>query len=96
MMREQRRESVGKRRAGADRHARSSPPSPPPQLCTPSFLTSLILMILFPLSIYAFTLPLPYIAIASSLPRGFISGAAVLVAGLVLYCLTPPQTPSNQ
>ncbi|KAJ4804816.1 hypothetical protein LUZ62_017382 [Rhynchospora pubera] len=48
-----------------------------------------------PLSIYAFTLPLPYIA-ASSLPGGFVTGAAVLVAGLVLYCLTPPQTPSNR
>ncbi|WOL04061.1 protein CLT1, chloroplastic [Canna indica] len=48
-----------------------------------------------PLSIYAFTLPLPYIGAASSLPTGFVSGAAVLVAGLLLYCWCPPPSTST-
>ncbi|ERN18450.1 protein CLT1, chloroplastic isoform X1 [Amborella trichopoda] len=42
-----------------------------------------------PLSIYAFTLPLPYIGAPSTLPPGFILGATVLVAGLLVYCLPP-------
>ncbi|XP_072984471.1 protein CLT1, chloroplastic-like isoform X1 [Typha latifolia] len=48
-----------------------------------------------PLSIYAFTLPLPYIGVASSLPSGFVAGATVLVAGLFLYCLFPPPSSCN-
>ncbi|OEL34078.1 Protein CLT1, chloroplastic [Dichanthelium oligosanthes] len=44
-----------------------------------------------PLSIYAFTLPLPYIGVASSLPSGFVAGAAVLTAGLLLYSLPQAQ-----
>ncbi|KAF9592236.1 hypothetical protein IFM89_012812 [Coptis chinensis] len=43
-----------------------------------------------PLSVYAFTLPLPYIGVASSLPAGFVSGVVVLVAGLLVYSWTPP------
>ncbi|KAF5183365.1 Clt3 protein [Thalictrum thalictroides] len=42
-----------------------------------------------PLSVYAFTLPLPYIGVASSLPAGFVSGVVVLVAGLLVYAWTP-------
>ncbi|XP_042463126.1 protein CLT1, chloroplastic-like [Zingiber officinale] len=48
-----------------------------------------------PLSIYVFTLPLPYIGVASSLPSGFIAGAIVLVSGLLLYCWCPPLTTST-
>ncbi|KAL6616721.1 hypothetical protein ACP70R_038991 [Stipagrostis hirtigluma subsp. patula] len=48
-----------------------------------------------PLSIYAFTLPLPYIGVASSLPPGFVAGAAVLTAGLLLYSLPQPQHSGN-
>uniref|UniRef100_A0ACD5XDM2 Uncharacterized protein n=1 Tax=Avena sativa TaxID=4498 RepID=A0ACD5XDM2_AVESA len=44
-----------------------------------------------PLSIYAFTLPLPYIGVASTLPPGFVAGAVVLIAGLILYSLPQPQ-----
>ncbi|KAL6853909.1 hypothetical protein ACP4OV_019938 [Aristida adscensionis] len=44
-----------------------------------------------PLAIYAFTLPLPYIGVPSSLPPGFVAGAAVLTAGLLLYSLPQPQ-----
>ncbi|KAF9589096.1 hypothetical protein IFM89_018827 [Coptis chinensis] len=43
-----------------------------------------------PLSVYVFTLPLPYIGVASSLPAGFVSGVVVLVAGLLVYAWTPP------
>ncbi|RZC77663.1 hypothetical protein C5167_001852 [Papaver somniferum] len=43
-----------------------------------------------PLSVYAFTLPLPYIGVASSLPAGFVMGASVLVVGLLVYTRTPP------
>ncbi|XP_042436687.1 protein CLT1, chloroplastic-like isoform X5 [Zingiber officinale] len=49
-----------------------------------------------PLAIYAFTLPLPYIGVASSLPAGFVTGAMVLVGGLLLYCwCSLPRTTSD-
>ncbi|CAM8975574.1 unnamed protein product [Rhodiola kirilowii] len=48
-----------------------------------------------PLSIYVFTLPLPYIGVASSLPSGFVAGAAVLVMGMLVYAWTPP-TEANE
>ncbi|VAH69416.1 unnamed protein product [Triticum turgidum subsp. durum] len=44
-----------------------------------------------PLSIYAFTLPLPYIGVASTLPPGFVAGAAVLIAGLLMHSLPQPE-----
>ncbi|XP_077218013.1 CRT (chloroquine-resistance transporter)-like transporter 1 [Tasmannia lanceolata] len=43
-----------------------------------------------PLSVYAFTLPLPYIGAPSTLPAGFVSGIFVLVVGMLLYAWTPP------
>lgn len=42
-----------------------------------------------PISIYVFTLPLPYLGVASSLPTGFVAGAIVLVFGLLVYAWTP-------
>lgn len=42
-----------------------------------------------PISIYMFTLPLPYIGVASALPTGFVAGAVILVLGLVIYAWTP-------
>lgn len=42
-----------------------------------------------PLSVFAFTLPLPYIGVPSSLPSGFISGVLVLVSGLLVYAWAP-------
>ncbi|KAJ4977618.1 hypothetical protein NE237_008398 [Protea cynaroides] len=45
-----------------------------------------------PLSVYAFTLPLPYIGVASSLPPGFLTGVAVLVSGLLFYSWSPSST----
>ncbi|KAI0519946.1 hypothetical protein KFK09_007409 [Dendrobium nobile] len=50
-----------------------------------------------PLSIYAFTLPLPFIGAPSPLPAGFMLGAAVLVAGLLIYTWTPsPARPTTK
>ncbi|KAJ4970137.1 hypothetical protein NE237_003236 [Protea cynaroides] len=48
-----------------------------------------------PLAVYAFTLPLPYIGIASSLPTGFVTGVVVLISGLLLYCWSPSSNSST-
>ncbi|KAL5582675.1 hypothetical protein UlMin_015117 [Ulmus minor] len=48
-----------------------------------------------PMSVYLFTLPLPYLGIASSLPRGFVAGTIVLVMGLLIYAWTPQLGSSN-
>ncbi|XP_017983858.1 PREDICTED: protein CLT1, chloroplastic isoform X1 [Theobroma cacao] len=42
-----------------------------------------------PISVYVFTLPLPYLGVASSLPTGFVAGAVVLVLGLLVYAWSP-------
>ncbi|GLT58697.1 hypothetical protein SLA2020_315680 [Shorea laevis] len=42
-----------------------------------------------PISVYLFTMPLPYLGVASSLPPGFVAGAIVLVMGLFIYAWTP-------
>ncbi|CAJ1971254.1 unnamed protein product [Sphenostylis stenocarpa] len=42
-----------------------------------------------PISIYVFTMPLPYLGVASSLPTGFMAGAIVLILGLLIYAWTP-------
>ncbi|WJX64506.1 Protein clt1, chloroplastic [Trifolium repens] len=42
-----------------------------------------------PISIYVFTLPLPYLGVASSLPTGFVAGAIILLIGLLFYAWTP-------
>lgn len=42
-----------------------------------------------PIAVYVFTLPLPYLGVASSLPTGFVAGAIVLVLGLLIYAWTP-------
>ncbi|XP_021279050.1 protein CLT1, chloroplastic isoform X2 [Herrania umbratica] len=42
-----------------------------------------------PISVYVFTLPLPYLGVASSLPTGFVAGAIILVLGLLVYAWSP-------
>ncbi|XP_027939260.1 protein CLT3, chloroplastic-like isoform X4 [Vigna unguiculata] len=42
-----------------------------------------------PISIYVFTMPLPYLGVASSLPTGFMAGAIILLLGLLIYAWTP-------
>lgn len=46
-----------------------------------------------PISVFLFTLPLPYLGVASSLPSGFVAGVLVLVAGMLIYSWTP--SPNN-
>lgn len=42
-----------------------------------------------PIAVYFFTLPLPYLGVASSLPTGFVAGTVILVLGMLLYAWTP-------
>ncbi|XVF04845.1 hypothetical protein REPUB_Repub05bG0120400 [Reevesia pubescens] len=42
-----------------------------------------------PISVYVFTLPLPYLGVASSLPTGFVAGAIILIMGLLIYAWSP-------
>ena len=48
-----------------------------------------------PISVFMFTLPLPYLGVASSLPPGFVAGAVVLLVGMLIYGSTPLLTPSS-
>ncbi|KAL6516361.1 Protein clt1, chloroplastic [Orobanche gracilis] len=50
---------------------------------------------MFPISVYLFTLPLPYLGVASSLPRGFVAGAIILIVGLLVYTWTPSLNSSS-
>ncbi|GLJ28881.1 hypothetical protein SUGI_0569260 [Cryptomeria japonica] len=50
-------------------------------------ISSLSATLAVPISIYVFTLPLPYIGAEPALPPTFILGAAILVFGLVIYNL---------
>ncbi|XP_039022958.1 protein CLT1, chloroplastic-like isoform X2 [Hibiscus syriacus] len=47
-----------------------------------------------PISVYVFTLPLPYLGVASSLPTGFVAGAIILVLGLLIYSWSPSGSPT--
>lgn len=49
-----------------------------------------------PISVFLFTLPLPYIGVASSLPPGFIAGAIILVLGMLVYTWRPSSRLKNQ
>lgn len=51
--------------------------------------TLLVYINAVPISVYVFTLPLPYLGVASSLPTGFVAGAIILVTGLLIYAWTP-------
>ncbi|RZB67281.1 protein CLT3, chloroplastic-like isoform X1 [Glycine soja] len=48
-----------------------------------------------PISIYVFTMPLPYLGVASSLPTGFMAGAIILILGLLIYAWTPSNGSSS-
>ncbi|KAI3723756.1 hypothetical protein L2E82_35513 [Cichorium intybus] len=57
-------------------------------------VSSLASTVSVPISVFLFTLPLPYLGVASSLPSGFIGGAVVLVMGMLIYAWTPsPNAP---
>ncbi|KAE8732375.1 phenylalanine N-monooxygenase-like [Hibiscus syriacus] len=47
-----------------------------------------------PIAVYIFTLPLPYLGVASPLPTGFVAGAIILVIGLLIYAWSPSSSSS--
>ncbi|CAN1250428.1 Protein CLT3, chloroplastic [Linum perenne] len=49
-----------------------------------------------PIAVYMFTLPLPYLGVASTLPKGFVGGAIILVLGLLVYLWTPSARQTTQ
>ncbi|XP_009603800.1 protein CLT3, chloroplastic isoform X1 [Nicotiana tabacum] len=49
-----------------------------------------------PISVFLFTLPLPYLGVASSLPPGFVAGAIILVLGMLIYTWRPLNRLNNQ
>ncbi|KAL0730216.1 hypothetical protein Bca4012_026309 [Brassica carinata] len=53
-------------------------------------VSSLASTVSVPIAVYFFTLPLPYLGVASSLPTGFVAGTVILVLGMLLYAWTPP------
>ncbi|CAL8153280.1 unnamed protein product [Prunus armeniaca] len=58
-------------------------------------LSSLASTFSVPISVYVFTLPLPYLGVAASLPTGFVSGTIILVIGLLIYAWTPSVYPTS-
>ncbi|KAK4482795.1 hypothetical protein RD792_009965 [Penstemon davidsonii] len=48
-----------------------------------------------PISVYLFTLPLPYLGVASSLPPGFVVGTIILVVGVFIYTWRRPSLNSS-
>ncbi|KAJ0238617.1 Protein CLT1 [Hirschfeldia incana] len=59
-------------------------------------VSSLASTVSVPIAVYFFTLPLPYLGVASSLPTGFVAGTVILVLGMLLYAWTPSsQTPDS-
>ncbi|RDY08646.1 Protein CLT3, chloroplastic, partial [Mucuna pruriens] len=49
-----------------------------------------------PISIYVFTMSLPYLGVSSSLPTGFMAGAIILIMGLLIYAWTPSNGSSDK
>ncbi|KAG8388940.1 hypothetical protein BUALT_Bualt02G0177500 [Buddleja alternifolia] len=49
-----------------------------------------------PISVFLFTLPLPYLGVASSLPPGFVVGAIILAVGVLIYTWTPSLNSSSR
>ncbi|KFK26200.1 hypothetical protein AALP_AA8G215600 [Arabis alpina] len=52
-------------------------------------VSSLASTVSVPIAVFCFTLPLPYLGVASSLPTGFVAGTVILVLGMLLYAWTP-------
>ncbi|CAH8271616.1 unnamed protein product [Arabidopsis lyrata] len=58
-------------------------------------VSSLASTVSVPIAVYCFTLPLPYLGVASTLPRGFVAGTVILVLGMLLYAWTPSTNTSD-
>ncbi|KAL0728241.1 hypothetical protein Bca4012_024334 [Brassica carinata] len=52
-------------------------------------VSSLASTVSVPIAVFLFTLPLPYLGVASSLPKGFMGGTMILVLGMLLYSWAP-------
>jgi hypothetical protein len=61
-----------------------------------AIVSSLCVTLSIPLSIWAFTLPWPYLGVPPSLPPGFFLGATILVAGLAIYSFSKPPKEKNR
>ncbi|KAH9602180.1 hypothetical protein KSS87_018447 [Heliosperma pusillum] len=48
-----------------------------------------------PLSVFVFTLPLPYLGPGTALPPGFVAGVVILVLGLIFYARRPALVPAT-
>ncbi|CAN4104740.1 unnamed protein product [Withania somnifera] len=55
-------------------------------------VSSLASTVSVPISVFLFTLPLPYVGVASSLPPGFIAGAIILILGMLVYTWRPSKS----
>ncbi len=55
-------------------------------------VSSLCVTLAVPLSIWAFTLPLPLFATSATLPPGVYEGASILIAGLAFFNLLKPNS----
>ncbi|CAH8319831.1 unnamed protein product [Eruca vesicaria subsp. sativa] len=52
-------------------------------------VSSLASTVSVPIAVFLFTLPLPYLGVASSLPKGFMGGTMILVLGMLVYSWAP-------
>ncbi|XP_013621526.1 PREDICTED: protein CLT3, chloroplastic [Brassica oleracea var. oleracea] len=52
-------------------------------------VSSLASTVSVPIAVFLFTLPLPYLGVASSLPNGFMGGTIILVLGMLVYSWAP-------
>ncbi|MCD9559097.1 hypothetical protein HAX54_016829 [Datura stramonium] len=59
-------------------------------------VSSLASTVSVPISVFLFTLPLPYLGVASPLPPGFTAGGIILVLGMLIYTWRPSRRLKNQ
>ncbi|GAQ86420.1 CRT (chloroquine-resistance transporter)-like transporter [Klebsormidium nitens] len=62
---------------------------------TTAVVPSIALTLAVPLSVAAFTLPLPLLGTPCALPPSFVSGTFILLAGLIMYVLSGKQQPTQ-
>lgn len=60
-----------------------------------ALVTCLASTITVPLSVFVFTMPLPYLGAGTSLPPGFLAGLIILVLGLLSYAWRPAMVPAS-
>ncbi|KAJ8446850.1 hypothetical protein Cgig2_016160 [Carnegiea gigantea] len=60
-----------------------------------ALVTCLASTVTVPLSVFVFTMPLPYLGAGTSLPPGFLAGLVILVLGLLSYAWRPAMVPAS-